>query len=124
MRIAVTYDHGNVFQHFGHTSLFKIYDIENGEIVKELIAPASGSGHSALAGLLTSIGVNTLICGGIGSGAYAALTAAGIQVLGGVQGSVDDAVKAFLGGELSFDPNTQVHNCSGHHEDGHECHHN
>ena len=27
MRIAVTYENGQIFQHFGHTEAFKIYDV-------------------------------------------------------------------------------------------------
>ena len=32
MKIAVTYENGQVFQHFGHCASFKFYDVENGEI--------------------------------------------------------------------------------------------
>ena len=30
MRIAVTYANEEIFQHFGHTEQFKVYDVENG----------------------------------------------------------------------------------------------
>ena len=96
MRIAVTYENGNIFQHFGHTEQFKLYDIQETQIVKEQIIDASGSGHGALAGFLTENGVDTLICGGIGGGAQMALSEAGIQLYGGVSGSADEAVKALL----------------------------
>ena len=52
MRIAITYENGEVFQHFGHTEQFKLYDVENGKIVAEQIVPTNGSGHGALAGFL------------------------------------------------------------------------
>lgn len=117
MRIAVTYENGNVFQHFGHTAQFKIYDAENGIIEKEQLADTAGSGHGALAGFLKSLGTDVLICGGIGGGAQQALDQAGIRFYGGVSGSADEAVKALLEGKLVF--NANVH-CS-HHEQGHSC---
>ena len=104
MRIAVTYENGNIFQHFGHTEQFKLYDIQETQIVKDQIIDASGSGHGALAGFLTENGVDTLICGGIGGGAQMALSEAGIQLYGGVSGSADEAGKRLLGGSLGLKP--------------------
>ena len=102
MRIAVTYEDGQVFQHFGHTSQMKIYDVEEGQIVREQIADTTGSGHGALAGFLTGLKVDTLVCGGIGGGAQEALAQAGIRLYGGVTGGADEAVKALLAGTLSY----------------------
>lgn len=119
MRIAVTFEDGKVFQHFGHTEQFKLYDIEDGKIVKEQVVDTNGQGHGALAGFLMSAKVDTLICGGIGGGAQMALAEAGIQLLGGVSGSADDAVNAYLAGNLAYDPDVR---CSHHgHEHGHSC---
>lgn len=117
MKIAVTYENGMVFQHFGHTEQFKLYDIENGQVVKTQIVNTNGHGHGALAGFLTQAGVDALICGGIGGGAQAALTEAGIRLFGGVSGEADEAVRVYLAGELDYDPD--VH-CS-HHEEEHSC---
>lgn len=120
MRIAVTYDNGEIFQHFGHTEAFKIYDVENGKIVKECAVDTNGSGHGALAGLLSEDNVDVLICGGIGGGAQNALAAAGIKLYGGVCGNADAAVNAFISGQLDYNPN--VH-CDHHdHEHGNEEH--
>ena len=118
MKIAATYENGNIFQHFGHTAQFKIYTVENGEIVSSEVVDTNGSGHGALAGFLENLGVNALICGGIGGGARFALQDADIEVYGGVSGDADDAVEAFVSGALSFDPNAC---CSHHHEGGHSC---
>lgn len=119
MKVAVTYEDGMIFQHFGHTQQFKVYDIEDGKIVSEQIVGTNGQGHGALAGFLFSGQVDTLICGGIGGGAQAALAEAGIRLYGGVSGSADEAVQALLSGTLGFDPN--VH-CDHHeHEEGHSC---
>lgn len=120
MRIAVTYENGEIFQHFGHTEQFKLYDVEEGKIVSAQVVDSNGSGHGALAGVLSALHVDALICGGIGGGAQTALAAAGIKLYGGVTGSADAAAEALAAGRLVFNPN--VH-CD-HHEhqgDGHSC---
>ena len=119
MKIAVTYENEQVFQHFGHTPAFKIYTVEDGKIVEEQVVPTNGSGHGALAGFLQQHGVDVLICGGIGGGARIALAQAGIQLYPGVVGDADAAVAALLAGNLDYNPNTM---CSHHsHDDGHAC---
>lgn len=119
MKIAVTYDNGQVFQHFGHTEAFKIYEVRDGAVKDSEVVDTMGSGHGALAGFLKDRGVDTLICGGIGGGAQTALAQAGIKLYGGVTGSADDAVAALLEGKLDFNPD--VH-CDHHsHEEGHSC---
>lgn len=121
MRVAVTYENGDVFQHFGHTESFKIYDIENGSIVSERVVNTNGSGHGALAGFLMAADVDTLICGGIGGGAQMALREAGITFFGGVSGKADDAVKALVDGELEFNPDVRCNHHSHEHGEGHTC---
>ncbi|PPK80933.1 putative Fe-Mo cluster-binding NifX family protein [Lacrimispora xylanisolvens] len=122
MKIAVTYDRGNVFQHFGQTTQFKIYEVEDQHVISQDVADTNGDGHGALAGFLTRLGVKTLICGGIGAGARNALSEAGIKLYPGVEGNADEAVNSLLSGSLQFDPETQ---CSHHHEGGedHDCGH-
>ena len=123
MRIAVTYENGNIFQHFGHTEQFKVYDVQDGKIVAAQVVDTNGSGHGALAGVLTALNADVLICGGIGGGAQMALAAAGIQRFGGVSGNADEAVQAFIEGRLAFNPNVQCnhHGHEHHHEEGHSC---
>ena len=126
-KIAVTYENGQVFQHFGHTEKFKVYDVADGAVTSAAILSAGGSGHGALAGLLSDSGVDTLICGGIGGGARMALAQAGIQLYGGVSGDADQAVADLLAGRLAFDPAAECHHhdehhapsCGSHHE--HHC---
>ncbi len=116
MRIAVTYENGQIFQHFGHSEQFKIYDIENNAIVSSEILDTNGSGHGALADLLYGKKVDVLICGGIGGGAKMALNEAGITLYAGASGNADSAVEALLAGALQFDP---LHECTHHqHHDG------
>ena len=98
MKIAVTYENGEVFQHFGHTEQFKLYEVSGGKLLHTQVVDTNGSGHGALAGLLAQLGVDTLICGGIGGGAQAVLAEANIRLIGGVQGNAGEAVQAFLNG--------------------------
>ncbi|MCR5215775.1 MAG: peptidylprolyl isomerase, partial [Lachnospiraceae bacterium] len=100
MRVAVTYDQGNVFGHFGRTEQFKVYDIEDGKVVSSEVVGTNGTGHGALAGLLMEGGVNILICGGIGGGAMMALDSVGIKVYAGASGNTDECVAQLLAGTL------------------------
>lgn len=118
MIVAVTYENGMVFQHFGHTVQFKLYMVENNAVQESRLLPTGASGHGALASLLQAAGVNTLICGGIGAGAKEALAKCGITVYPGVTGNADQSVQALLSGTLHFVPDIQ---CSHHHENGHTC---
>ncbi len=111
MKIAVTYNNGEIFGHFGHAEQFKIYTIENKEIISEEIVSTGTSGHGAIADFLSQQGVNAVICGGIGDGARRALAISGISLFGGVSGNADEAVKSFIGGTLSF---STAANCSHH----------
>ena len=121
MKLAVTYENGQVFQHFGHTSQFKLVETENGEIVGSMVIGTNGTGHGALAGLLKALGVEVLICGGIGGGARNALADAGIQLYGGVSGDVDAAVEAFLKNELNYNPDVRCDHHDDHHHHGGDC---
>ena len=118
MKIAVTYDNGNIFQHFGRTEQFKVYEVEDNKVVSSEVIGSNGVGHGALAGLLADRSVDVLICGGLGGGAQAALAEAGVEVCAGAEGDADQAVEAYLKGELvSTGANCDHH----HHEDGHSC---
>ncbi|MBQ7904231.1 MAG: NifB/NifX family molybdenum-iron cluster-binding protein [Spirochaetaceae bacterium] len=119
MKLAVTYNNGEIFQHFGHTEYFKIYEIQDGKIQESQVVSTNGQGHGALAGFLKEQGVTSLICGGIGGGAKNALADADILVYGGVSGNADEAVNALLNGTLQFNPNVTCNHHS--HEDGHSC---
>ena len=120
MRIAVTYENGEIFQHFGHTEQFKIYDVEDGKIISSEVVDAGGSGHGALAGVLSALKVDALICGGIGGGAQMALSDVGIRLYGGVSGNADAAAEALAAGELDFNPNVRCDH-HDHHGEGHSC---
>ena len=115
MKIAVTYEDGKVFQHFGHTECFKVYEIDGGSVKVATAVDTSGSGHGALAGFLKKCGVDTLICGGIGAGAKRALSEAEIKLYGGVSGDADQAVKDLLAGKLNYDSDVECNRHAEHH---------
>lgn len=119
MKIAVTYENGQIFQHFGHTEQMKIYTVENNAVVSAEVVSTHGSGHGALAGFLRQYEVDVLVCGGIGCGAQMALADAGIKLYGGCSGDADQAVQNLLNNTLIYNPNVQ---CS-HHDGGHDCGH-
>ncbi len=122
MRIAVTYENGTIFQHFGHTEQFKVYDVEDGTIISSRVVDTTGSGHGALAGVLSKLNVDALICGGIGGGAQMALAEAGIKLYGGVSGDADQAAEALASGSLAFDPDVHCdHHGHDHGGAGHNC---
>lgn len=118
MRVAVAYQNESVFQHFGHTEQFKIYDIEGGKIIDERIIDTDGNGHGAIAELLDNNEVDVLICGGIGDGAQKALEELDIEFYGGVSGKADDVVKSFVDGTLEYDKD--VH-CNHHESEQYSC---
>lgn len=133
-KIAVTYENGQVFPHFGHTAQFKLYTVRDGKVTAAEILDTNGNGHGALAGWLKAHEVTALICGGIGGGARAALAEAGIELFPGASGDTDEQVAALIDGTLHFDPDTICrhhensaahscgdHGCSEHHHDGHTC---
>ena len=121
MKIAVTYENGNVFGHFGHTAQFKVYEVEENKVVSSEVVDTNGSGHGALAGMLSELNVDVLICGGIGGGAQMALAQAGIKLFGGVQGNADEAVNAYLNNSLNYDPEAKCDHQDHEHKEGHNC---
>ena len=121
MRVAVTYDNGNVFEHFGKTEQFKVYDIEDGKVVGTQILDTNGEGCGALAGILNMANIDALVCGGIGGGAVNAVQAAGIKLYAGASGDTDAVVEALIAGTLEANGEA---NCNHHeHGEGHSCGH-
>ena len=118
MKIAVTYENGKVYEHFGHTKQLKIYDVENNSIKTESIIDVSEKGHGALVGVLLDNFVDILICGGIGNGAKEALKKANIKLYGGVCGNADDAINNYINGTLEYNEDVK---CSHHESEHHSC---
>ncbi|NLK95157.1 MAG: dinitrogenase iron-molybdenum cofactor biosynthesis protein [Clostridiales bacterium] len=117
MKIAVTFQNGEIFQHFGHSEYFKIVEVENKEIINEEIVSTNGSGHGALADFLKNNNINVLICGGIGGGAINAVTSYGISIYPGISGDADKAINELINGTLK---KREDATCK-HHEGEHHC---
>ena len=100
MKIAVPFENGEVFQHFGHAEAFKIYEVEEGKIVSSEVVKTEGSGHEAVANFLAGLEVAGVVCGNIGDAAKDALAYAGVGYCSGAEGDADAAVEALLRGEL------------------------
>ena len=114
MKIAVTYENGQVFQHFGQTRIFKFYSIENNAVTSTELIPGAPEGHHALGRQLIGLKTDVVICGGLGTPMLEMLQGAGIKVCGNVMGGADEAVRAYLNGTLVY--NTNAHACGcGHH---------
>lgn len=121
MRIAIPYDNGCIFQHFGRTERFKIYDAENGTVTESQILASPSGGHGALGLYLAALRVNAVICGGIGGGAMMALSDADIDVFAGIEGDADEAAAALLAGTLHMSGEATC-GCHGeHHHHDHDC---
>jgi len=114
MKIAVTYDNGQVWQHFGKTEFFKIYDVEEGQVTSSEVLGTNGAGHGALADFLASQGVDTVICGGVGAPMIDRLAAYGMKAYPGVQGSADQAVSDLLAGKLEVNDEAVHEGCHHH----------
>ena len=112
MKLAVPYEDGQVFQHFGKTKQFKIYDVAQGKVGFSMVVSAAGGGHGALAGFLRMLGISVVLCGGIGPGAVQTLHSLDIPPIAGVSGEADQAVQDFVDGKLA--ENTEAL-CNHHH---------
>lgn len=121
MKIAVTTENGNIFQHFGKCKEFTIYTIADGKITDKKVLDTSDSGHSALAVLLGKNNVDTLICGGIGGGAREALKQNRISLVPGVTGNSEEAVTSYLEGKAIGDPDYVCNHHDHEHDHGHSC---
>ena len=123
MKVAITYENGEVFQHFGRTPQFKVYEIADGKVDSSEVIDTNGTGHGALAGFLKDLGAEVMICGGIGGGAISAMSEAGIKVYAGASGSADEVIASYIAGILpeSGDATCDHHDHEGHGE--HDCGH-
>lgn len=117
MKVAATYENGEVFQHFGRTEQFKVYEIQDGCVVSSDVVGTGGRGHGELVGVLRELGVSVLICGGLGAGARQGLEASGIRVCSGNSGDADAVAKRFADGTLEMRSEATC----DHHGEDHEC---
>ena len=109
MKIAVPYEDGKVFQHFGRAREIKLYTVENGAVTAAHLVTNEAEGHGAVTRLLKELGVNIVICGNIGGCAQKAVRESGMELYAGVIARADDAVNAFLSNNLAYDPEVGCH---------------
>lgn len=121
MKIGIPVDTatGMVNQHFGKSLFFDIVEVKDNQVINiETVSAANlQHNHGGLAKVLIEQGVSLALVGGIGNGAIQSLEANGIKAITGVQGSVKDAVKDYLAGNLQSKGVTC--NCNHEHHHGH-----
>lgn len=122
MRLALPYENGQINQHFGRSREFAIVDVEGCAIKtrKNVSAANLQHNHEGLAGLMRTEGVDVVITGGIGAHALSSLEDAGLKVITGVGGGIDEVVNSYMRGELV----SRRTSCQHHHGEHHGCHHN
>ncbi len=103
MRIAVSYQDGQIGEHFGHAAMFAIYDYEDADVnrcTKVLVETGDLHGHQAMAERMKSERVDAVISGSMGGEARAALLSLGIVPVAGYSGNADDAADLLILGQL------------------------
>ncbi len=124
MMIAVTYENGQVFQHFGQTKIFKLYttaDADPQKVISTELLDCGEYSHESLVTLLLKKNVEVLICGGIGPGAQNVLSRAGIELRAACTGDADEKVEQFLNGTLEYSTSASCHDHHHHdHDHSHE----
>src|SRR5665648_135695 len=117
MVIAVPHESGSVNQHFGRTREFLVTSAQDGAIRERSVyeVPGMQHNHLALAGFLQDRGVDVILAGGMGAPMREALERSGFEVICGVSGLAEDAVGAYLRGEVEPGPAT----CGHHHGEAH-----
>ncbi len=114
MKLAIAYENGEVFQHFGETPSYLLVDIEAGKVVSKAVHDNGEASHIALIDVLVGLGADAVVVGGLGGGAFVRLQAAGIKIYAPYFGSAEQAISDFLAGKL-VEANAPTHQCSCHH---------
>lgn len=106
MKIAVTSKsdklESEIDPRFGRCSYFLIVDIENMsfESISNEISMASGGAGIRAAQTVAKTGADIVVTGNMGPNAFQTLSAAGIMVFIGAQGTVKEAIEKYKKGEL------------------------
>ena len=117
-KIAVPVQGANVSAHFGHAPQFKIFSVENNDIIDENILENPGHQPGLLPRLLNEAGADLVIASGMGQKAIAIFEKNNIEVVCGAAGKAKAAVSQYLNGNLDASENA----CS-HGDQNHEHHH-
>ena len=122
-KIALPTRNGVVDDHFGHCEFYTIFTVNEDNCITRtqvLLSPQGCGCKSDIASRLQEDGVSVMLAGNMGAGALAKLSACGITVIRGCQGSVMQVAEDYLAGKIQ---DSGV-GCDHHHEDGtHQCSH-
>jgi predicted Fe-Mo cluster-binding NifX family protein len=123
MKIAIPTKNNQVDDHFGHCEYFTVFAIENNKIIeKENVPSLQGCGcKSNIIFDLKEKGVELMLAGNMGQGAFDKLVSANINVIRGCRGSIDSTIESYLKGGIK-DSLIMCGHTHGH-EDGHVCNH-
>ncbi len=103
MKVAIAYENGEIYPHFGHCNTFALYNYygeTTAECEKVLLDSSACQGHSAMAELMRRNGVDAVMAGNMGSEARAALLSMGIVPVVGYSGHADTAADLLVTGQL------------------------
>ena len=113
MIVAVPYLQGDVNAHFGSTQAFLVAEAVDGQVQRTALFEVQGMqhNHAGIAGFLKEQGVSIILAGGMGGPMQQALKMQGFDLYCGVSGPAEEAVEAFLRGEIEQSEST----CGHHH---------
>ena len=113
IRIAVSYKDGEIFEHFGHSEFFAIYEFDEHDLersTKRLVDTSAMHGHKDMADLMKREKIDAVICGQMGDEARSLLLSYGIIPVPGYCGDADTAAELLVTGQL---PASDGGGCSG-----------
>ena len=103
MIIAVAWDNGNIGEHFGHATMFAIYNYVGANVEecdKRLVDCSDKHGHADMAKLMNDNNVDAVIVGRMGAEAKSLLLSYGIVPVTGYEGDADTAADLLITGQL------------------------
>ena len=101
MLFAIATDGGYVSPHFGRCQTYTMVDVENGHIVKREKIANPGHAPGAIPEFLNKNGAKKIVCGGIGARATELFAQYGIEIIAGVDDTVENVVERLMKGTLA-----------------------
>ncbi len=104
MKIAVAYENGEIYGHFGHCPQFALYEYGEyvSDCIKTLVDTSMLSGHQQMADKMKALDVEAVLCGNMGDEGRALLLSYGIVPVVGYSGDADTAADLLVTGRLPF----------------------
>jgi len=101
MITAIATDGAYVSLHFGRCQAYTMVDIENGHIKKKEQLKNPGHAPGAIPEFLNQNGAKKIVCGGIGARATELFRQYGIDILAGVDDTVENVIDRLIKGTLA-----------------------